>query len=424
MLKKALLYLFFVILALVLTAGVAAYLIVRLALAPGPDEWPARVQAGPLAFDVGVPTAIRLATSSWFAPWIAGRTLDTGFGPVTFGWDEPAGTLELQCAPCSATVHSLGKAPIRVDRLKATVRRDAGTLGGVLEASAPGAVAAEGSSSVVLHGRWDGRLTQKSLQLDIRADDAPIAHWYAVLAPDLPELKHARIGGTMGLRAQVGLPGGAYSLHPRIEGFTVDGLGTEAIANARTSCGPASRLGSESWLARAVISAEDQRFFNHPGYDLTELAASLEANQKASRTERGGSTITQQLAKILVTGGEQNAERKLRELLYAVEMEQTLGKMRILQLYLDNAPWGARICGAETAARTYFKRPARNLEPVQAVWLASMLTNPALAVRKWQQDGNINVDRATRVAEGVRGISKVQRDALLKSVAAARFPAP
>jgi hypothetical protein len=299
-----------------------------------------------------------------------------------------------------------------VDRLRVTARRDAETLGGLLEASASG---------VALRGHWNGRLTQRDLRLDIQADDAPIAHWYAVFAPELPELRHARIGGAMGLRAQLALPDGGYALHPQITGFTVEGLGTEAIIDARTSCGPASRLDSQSWLARAVISAEDQRFFNHPGYDLTELAASLAANQKAARTERGGSTLTQQLAKILVTGGEQNAQRKLRELLYAVEMEQTLGKARILALYLDNAPWGAHICGAEAAAQTYFKRPANQLEPAQAVWLAAMLTNPALAARKWQEEGHIDIDRANKVADGVRGITKAQRAALLRSVAAARF---
>ena len=55
---------------------------------------------------------------------------------------------------------------------------------------------------------------------------------------------------------------------------------------------------------------------------------------------RGASTLSQQVAKLLVTGGERSPVRKLRELLYAVEMEQTLGKARILRLYLDNAPWG------------------------------------------------------------------------------------
>jgi hypothetical protein len=426
LLKKALLYLFFATLALVLTAAVAAFLIVRFALAPGPDEWAARVKAGPVSLDVGVPTAIRLATSSWFAPWIAGRTLDTKFGPVLFGWNEPSGTLELQCAPCAAMVPALGNAPIRFEHLKATVRRDAGTLSGILEASpsGPTPAAPDGKGDDTLRARWDGRLTQKTFHLNINVAEAPIANWYAVLAPDLAELRRARIGGTLGIHAQVTLPAGAFSLQPQISQFTVDGLGTEAFANARSSCGAPSRLTSESWLARAVIAAEDQRFFTHPGYDLTELAASLQANQNASKVARGGSTLTQQLAKFLVTGGQQNADRKLRELLYAVEMEQTLGKARILQLYLDHAPWGAQICGAETAARTYFKRSARNLEPAQAVWLAAMLNNPAAAVRKWQQDGNINVDRAKWVADGVRGISKPQREALLRNVAEAHFAPP
>ena len=426
MLKKALVYLLFATLALVLTAAVAAFLILKVALAPGRDEWPARFQAGPVAIDVGVPTAIRLATSSWFAPWLAGRTLETAHGPVRFGWNAASETLELNCAPCSATVPALGSAPIRLESLRATVRRDAGTLGGTLEAAPPARpLAVDGrADDGILRGRWTGRLTQQALHIDIQVPETPIARWYKVLAPDLAELQRARIGGTLALGAQVGLPAGTFAVQPRIADFTVDGLGTETLANARSSCGAPSRLGNESWLARAVIAAEDQRVFTPPGYDLPELAASLEVNQKASKAERGGSTLSQQLATIHVTGGEQSADRKLRELLYAVEMEQTLGKARILQLYLDNAPWGARICGADAAARTYFKRPARNLDPAQAVWLAAMLNNPALAVRKWQQEGNINPDRAKWVADGVRGISKPQRDALLRSVATARFAPP
>ena len=426
MLKKALVYLLFATLALVLTAAVAAFLILKVALAPGRDEWPARFQAGPVAIDVGVPTAIRLATSSWFAPWLAGRTLDTAHGPVQFGWNAAAETLDIRCAPCSATVPALGQTPIRLDSLRGTLRRDAGVLSGTLEASPAGRpTPADGrTDDGILRGRWTGRLSQQALHIDIHVPETPIARWYGALAPELAELQRGRIGGTLALNAQVALPAGTFALQPRIADFTVDGLGTETLANARSRCGEPSRLGNESWLARAVIAAEDQRFFSHPGYDMAELSASLEINQKASKAERGGSTLSQQLAKMLVTGAEQSADRKLRELLYAVEMEQTLGKARILQLYLDNAPWGAQICGAEAAARTYFKRGARNLEPAQAVWLAAMLNNPAAAVRKWQQDGNINVERAKWVAEGVRGISKPQRDALLRNVAAARFAPP
>ena len=427
MLKKALVYLIFATLALVLTAAVAAFLILKVALAPGRDEWPARFQAGPVAIDVGVPTAIRLATSSWFAPWLAGRTLETAHGPVRFGWNAASETLELNCAPCSATVPALGSAPIRLESLRATVRRDAGTLGGTLEAAPPARpLAVDGrADDGILRGRWTGRLTQQALHIDIQVPETPIARWYKVLAPDLAELQRARIGGALALGAQVGLPAGTFAVQPRIADFTVDGLGTETLANARSSCGAPSRLGNESWLARAVIAAEDQRFFTHPGYDMTELAASLEVNQKASKAERGGSTLSQQLAKILVTGGEQSADRKLRELLYAVEMEQTLGKARILQLYLDNAPWGPDgLCGAEAAAKRYFKRNAARLEPAQAVWLAAMLHNPAAELDKWRSTGQIDAARAKWVAEGIRGITRGQREMVLKGVEKAKFAAP
>src|SRR4030095_16802091 len=75
LLKKALLYLVLAMLALVLTVAAAAYLVVTLARARSRDEWATQIQAGPLAIDIGVPTALRLVTSSWFAPWLDGRTL-------------------------------------------------------------------------------------------------------------------------------------------------------------------------------------------------------------------------------------------------------------------------------------------------------------------------------------------------------------
>ena len=422
--KKALLFLLFGLLALVLTAAVAIYLVVKLALAPSPGEWPTRVEAGPFSLEVGVPTAIRLATSSWFAPWLAGRSFETEHGPVQVGWNEAGTTLELECAPCSASVPALGNAPIRLDKLRFTARRDAGSLNGVIEATPGATTVSSVAGDNVLRARWDGRLTQKALQIHIDAPDAPIARWYSVLAPELPELQRARISGTLALRAQLDLPANHVALHPRIEQFSVEGLGTEALLNARTSCGPPSRLTADSWLARAVIAAEDQRFFSHPGYDLAELTAALDANQKAGQVERGGSTLSQQLARLILTGSERSAERKLRELLYAVEMEDTLGKPRILQLYLDNAPWGEGLCGAEAAARRYFKRSARNLEPAQAVWLASMLNNPGAALEKWQRDGHIDGERARWVAEGLRGLTRSQRESLLRNLAAARFAPP
>lgn len=420
--KKTLRFVLFGLLALVLTTCVAAALIARFTLAPAAGEWQTRVRLGPVDFDVSVPSAIRVATSPWFAPWLDGRSLDTRFGTVNFAWNDSVGALELRCAPCSASVPALGSAPIRLDRLTATVRRDGNALAGTLEAMP--IANAGGAGPSLLRGNWDGRLTPKSLPINVDLPDAPIALWYAVLVPALPELQRARIGGTLAMRGQFTLPAGTFALQPRIAQFTVEGLGTEAMLGARTSCGAPAKLANDSWLARAVIAAEDQRFFTHTGYDLTELTASIDSNQKSGQVERGGSTLTQQLARLLVTGSDRTAERKLRELLYAVEMEQTLGKARILQLYLDNAPWGTELCGAESAAKRYFKRSAAKLEPAQAIWMAAMLNNPQVAVEKWQRDGSIDVARAKWVAEGVRGVTRFQRESLLKNVATAKFAPP
>jgi penicillin-binding protein 1A len=416
--KRTLRFLLPGLLALALTTGIALALIARLALAPAAGEWATRLQAGPIGFDVGVPTAIRLATSPWFAPHLSGHAIDTRHGTLRFGWNAAAQSLELRCAPCSASAPALGAQPIRVAALFATVRRDGNALGGRLEASP------EGGAGVPLQGRWEGRLSQKALQLDIEADEAPIARWYAVMVPSLPELQQVRIAGTLSLRGQFTLPEGTVALQPRVAQFGVEGLGSEALLGARSACGAPARLAGDSWLARAVISAEDQRFFQHPGYDLEELGAALAANRKSGAVERGGSTLTQQLAKLLVTGAERSGERKLRELLYAVEMERTLGKARILQLYLDNAPWGPGLCGAEAAARRYFQRSARTLEPAQAVWLAAMLHNPSMELAQWQRSGGIDAARARRTAEGVRGINRAQRETLLRKVAEARFAPP
>ncbi|WP_395318498.1 biosynthetic peptidoglycan transglycosylase [Variovorax sp. UC74_104] len=416
--KKTLRFVLFGLLALVITACVAMFLIVRLALAPASGEWSTTVKAGPLSFEIGVPTAVRVATSAWFAPHLDGRSLDTRFGTVRFAWKPAGELLEMQCAPCSAEVPALGTQPIRVERLVATVKRDGNTLNGTFEATP------RSTDATRLQGQWDGRLMPKNIHLNASVQDAPIERWYAVLVPALPELQRARIGGTLALRGQLVLPEATFAVQPTISQFTVEGLGTEAMLGARTSCGPSAKLANDSWLARAVIAAEDQRFFTHGGYDLTEILASIDNNQKPGQTRRGGSTLTQQLAKLLVTGSDRTAERKLRELLYAVEMEQTLGKARILQLYLDNAPWGGNLCGAEAAAKRYFKRSARTLEPAQAVWLAAMLHKPQAVLEQWRRDGQIDADRIKWIAEGIRGISRNQREALLKSVAAAKFTAP
>ena len=413
--KKPLVWVGSVLAALLLSTAVALYLVARVTLAPAAGEWATQVKLGPTEWNVGVPTVIRLATSPWLAPYLTGHTVQTRHGPVELGWNKAQQSLQIDCAPCEAQLPALGKQPLSVARLHITARRDVSHLYGQIEALP--VAADDGAQGVTpLHAQWDGTLSQTALHLSISTDDAPIARWYAVLAPQLPELAHARIGGTLALRVQAELPQQQIKVQPTLTGFTVEGLGTEAMLNANTSCGPASHLADRSWLARAVIAAEDQRFMQHPGYDLTELGAAFSANQKASAVTRGASTLTQQLARLVATGGERSATRKLRELLYAVEMEQTLGKARILTLYLDSAPWGAGHCGAEAASRAYFKRPATRLEPAQAVWLAAMLHKPDGELAQWRATGHINTERAQWVADGIRGISPSQRAALRRSM--------
>jgi hypothetical protein len=353
-----------------------------------------------------VASLIWLGTTPWVAQRMDGRTLPTSTGPVRMGWDAAAQALTLRCQPCSLQHASWGAAALRLPAVDVTVHRSGMQLRGTVAA---GAVAAT----------WHGQLTHTSLLLDMDLPHTPVRDGYALFADAIPELATAQIDGSFALRATLSLPSRALTVQPHLVGMAVQGLGTDQWANAQSACSkglpPRAQkvaLGASSLLARAVVAAEDQRFFEHTGYDMVEMAHALRSNNQrgtlqmtgstAGGSLRGASTLSQQVAKLLVTGGERAPVRKLRELLYAVEMEQTLGKARILRLYLDNAPWGATVCGAQAAAHTYFGKRADQLTVDEAAWLAAMLHNPALEARRWTESGRINEARAQWVASGMR----------------------
>jgi monofunctional glycosyltransferase len=129
-------------------------------------------------------------------------------------------------------------------------------------------------------------------------------------------------------------------------------------------------------LVRAVLVAEDDAFWQHEGVDFEQLQESLEVDWARGRLLRGGSTITQQLAKNLYLSPSKNPVRKLREFLIARRLEAELPKSRILELYLNVIEWGDGIYGAEAAARTYFHTGAAALGPAQAAQLAAAIVNP------------------------------------------------
>ena len=106
-------------------------------------------------------------------------------------------------------------------------------------------------------------------------------------------------------------------------------------------------------LRRAVLVAEDDAFWQHDGVDVEQLRKSIEANLERGRMARGGSTITQQLAKNLYLSPSRNPIRKLREFLIARKLEAALAKRRIFEIYLNVIEWGDGIYGADAAARRY-----------------------------------------------------------------------
>jgi membrane peptidoglycan carboxypeptidase len=109
-------------------------------------------------------------------------------------------------------------------------------------------------------------------------------------------------------------------------------------------------------ITRAVLAAEDDAFWQHEGVDIEQLQESLEADWASGRFLRGGSTITQQLAKNLYLSPSKNPLRKLKELIIARRLEAELDKSRILELYLNVIEWGDGIYGVEAAARTFSHR--------------------------------------------------------------------
>jgi monofunctional biosynthetic peptidoglycan transglycosylase len=131
-------------------------------------------------------------------------------------------------------------------------------------------------------------------------------------------------------------------------------------------------------LKRAVLVAEDITFFQHHGFELGEVEDALGRAMERRTLPRGASTITQQLAKNLWLSPSRSPLRKAREAILTWQLERTLGKRRILELYLNVVEFGPGVYGVEAAARRYFGGPAAGLGPVEAAQLAAGLPYPRL----------------------------------------------
>lgn len=129
-------------------------------------------------------------------------------------------------------------------------------------------------------------------------------------------------------------------------------------------------------LKRAVITSEDARFSEHEGVDWDAIEKAYKENARRGRPAKGGSTITQQLAKNLFLSPERSYLRKGQELVITYMIEALWDKRRILEVYLNVVEWGDGIFGAEAAARYYYGVTAAQLGPDQSARLAAYLPNP------------------------------------------------
>ena len=131
-------------------------------------------------------------------------------------------------------------------------------------------------------------------------------------------------------------------------------------------------------VKQAFISAEDKNFYTHKGYDMRGIAAAgIEALRSRGKTVRGASTITQQVMKNFLLSGDRKIERKIKELILAARLEETLNKEQILELYMNEIFLGQNSYGVAAASQTYFNKILDELAPHEAAFLASLPKAPS-----------------------------------------------
>jgi penicillin-binding protein 1C len=163
------------------------------------------------------------------------------------------------------------------------------------------------------------------------------------------------------------------------QGITVLDRNGEILYESMPSSGARSEwlTHAPAHIASATIAAEDKRFRSHPGIDPLAITRAAWRNVKAMRVVEGGSTITQQTAKLLLQSQSRGLTTKLREAILAQRLEHRFTKDEILALYLNLAPYGNRMHGVARASRVYFGVAPEQLTPAQAAFLASLPQRPS-----------------------------------------------
>ena len=135
-------------------------------------------------------------------------------------------------------------------------------------------------------------------------------------------------------------------------------------------------------VKQAFISAEDKNFYRHSGYDARGIAAAIvEAIRSRGRNVRGASTITQQVMKNFLLSGDRRIERKIKEIILATRIEETLSKEKILELYMNEIFLGQNSYGVTAAAQTYFNKSLGSWPRMKRRFWPACPRHPAISIR-------------------------------------------
>jgi hypothetical protein len=285
----------------------------------------------------------------------------------------------------------------------------------------PRAGLALGATRWTLSG-WLRRGAPTSGQLDLTLATAPCGDLLAALPAELRgPLDGMALDGTFGahLRLAVDLaapPGDGIALTTSIAdecravaeppaadvarlAGTVDQVfpdGSRArIGKGEPGWAPLAQLPRH--VAGAFVAAEDTRFFDHAGFDLDQIARSLEIDLREHRLVRGGSTISQQLVKNAFLSQRRSFDRKLQEAILTWRLEARLDKRQILERYLNLIELGPHVHGITAAARHWFGATPRELSVRQAAFLAALTSEPTSMSRRVRRAGGLDPDSAARV---------------------------
>ena len=312
--------------------------------------------------------------------------------------------------------HLIGTAPIAI----------AGTLRGTLTL-APDAITADRIALDIGAAHWTATGTVKRGQpttanLDLALQTAPCNDLLASLPPEIRgPLDGMAMTGNFGGRAHLGLD----LAKPAGEGVDLQlDLDNRCTVTAEPPAADVSTLATASdqpfadgthakvgkglpnwaelralpgYLPAAFVSAEDGRFYDHHGFDTTQIGKSLEIDLRDKKLARGGSTISQQLVKNAFLAQRRSLDRKIQEAILTWRLEARLDKKTILERYLNIIELGPHIFGIGAAAHHWFGLPASALDLHQAAFLAALTSEPRSMSRRVRHAGGIDTDSAIRV---------------------------